>query len=648
MTVSAHHPGLRIMYRFQSRHSLAFLLIFCAPAVWAQAGRGEDPIKTEVRRCGQMLSSDPGAALRIAESLLPRTDLPTETQIQLTACLGISQAMLGQGGNAASSAERLLQLAATPGLPDQPIMFARLQAGDILTQTGQLQKALDLYDSIQVDAIATGDIIAQQRSLAAVGILHASLLDDPEGALPYFKHLLEITERLKQPPTATDGLTYYNYGYALLLLRRYDEADGMFDRAAVTLNAVAGQQVLLRRIDSHRAEILRAQGKFEAAASRFQQVAGQQHAQGDSQGEVVTLQRLARTRLQQERGADALVLAQQAQEMAERGGYPPERRHGLDLLADIHAALGHVDQAMRLVQQGRDIDRANARDGALDRLASMQARSVHTDADRVETLLQGARDRLLRNAAIAVAAVLALAGVATALLYRRRQRRLMALCTLDPLTGLLNQREFDRQVQALRPIEGGPGQHAILAIELDTLTAVNAAHGRDAGDRLLKAVARCLQAACDRHDLLSRPSAGRFMIARPDTTAEAVFALADHLCRQVRQLQVEDGGGQVLAATLTIGVAPLPLFPTTPPCWRDSISVAERARTVARRSGTDGWAGLWGKAAGAAGGCDGARLLDDVDHALAQGWVTVAGDRPMSWSRRQDAAPETGPRVRHA
>ncbi|MFN3686259.1 diguanylate cyclase domain-containing protein [Salinarimonas sp.] len=97
----------------------------------------------------------------------------------------------------------------------------------------------------------------------------------------------------------------------------------------------------------------------------------------------------------------------------------------------------------------------------------------------------------------------------------------------DPLTGLPNRRSFhDRLAQALET-----GGCALLVVDLDGFKPVNDAHGHEAGDRLLVAIAERLQACAGPAGFVARLGGDEFAVILP--AAEVARAAAEEIVRAV-------------------------------------------------------------------------------------------------------------------
>lgn len=81
----------------------------------------------------------------------------------------------------------------------------------------------------------------------------------------------------------------------------------------------------------------------------------------------------------------------------------------------------------------------------------------------------------------------------------------------DPLTGLINRREFEQRLQhVLQNIPGENRQHILCFIDLDNFKQINDTYGHMAGDALLKHIAVCLREKVRETDTLARIGGDEF------------------------------------------------------------------------------------------------------------------------------------------
>ncbi len=135
----------------------------------------------------------------------------------------------------------------------------------------------------------------------------------------------------------------------------------------------------------------------------------------------------------------------------------------------------------------------------------------------------------------------------------RSRRRLKDQANRDRLTGLYNRRFFDQQMERLwRETEDRGRPLSLVFIDLDRFKSINDVHGHDMGDRVLKAAARLIRAACRRDDLVARYGGEEFVAVFPGMEAGDAAATAE----SVRKLVAARSRGLAgLRVTVSIGTA---------------------------------------------------------------------------------------------
>jgi diguanylate cyclase (GGDEF)-like protein len=110
-------------------------------------------------------------------------------------------------------------------------------------------------------------------------------------------------------------------------------------------------------------------------------------------------------------------------------------------------------------------------------------------------------------------------------LQKARIRLLEGLTVTDELTGLLNRRGFDLELQRTLARAQRLGEEGLLVLcDLDRFKAVNDRHGHPAGDRLLQGMAAALRARTRRSDAVARVGGDEFAILLTHTTPERARA----------------------------------------------------------------------------------------------------------------------------
>ncbi len=128
---------------------------------------------------------------------------------------------------------------------------------------------------------------------------------------------------------------------------------------------------------------------------------------------------------------------------------------------------------------------------------------------------------------------------------------LLSLSTLDPLTGVGNRRAFDEQVQELlRMRNRAPTSASLLLLDLDHFKEVNDSWGHYTGDRLLRDVAKLIDARMRAGDHAFRFGGDEFAVL---ALGEGVLNLGQDLCDRIAALSQE----RKLPVTVSVGIATL-------------------------------------------------------------------------------------------
>ncbi|HEY8553791.1 MAG TPA: EAL domain-containing protein [Burkholderiales bacterium] len=144
-------------------------------------------------------------------------------------------------------------------------------------------------------------------------------------------------------------------------------------------------------------------------------------------------------------------------------------------------------------------------------------------------------------------------GATLAAIRQRDEALRRAEC--DPLTGLVNQRYFYRELA----LECGRGDRngnagAVLCIDLDGFRAVNERLGAAAGDRLLGQVAGLLRSRIRDNDMLARFEGDEFLALARGVNREGALKVARAINQVLQDYQFSDGELR-LAISASIGIA---------------------------------------------------------------------------------------------
>jgi diguanylate cyclase (GGDEF)-like protein/PAS domain S-box-containing protein len=165
---------------------------------------------------------------------------------------------------------------------------------------------------------------------------------------------------------------------------------------------------------------------------------------------------------------------------------------------------------------------------------------------------------------------------------RKLARELSWQATHDPLTGLINRSEFERQIAAaLRSARQQQHTHALLYMDMDRFKIVNDTCGHGAGDVLLQLLAKMLHRHMREADVLARlggDELGALLLHCPLSQATRI---ADEIRQSIRDFRfVWDSRSFELG--ISIGIAPI-----TPECTSTAelLVAADQACYVAKEHG---------------------------------------------------------------
>jgi diguanylate cyclase (GGDEF)-like protein len=134
------------------------------------------------------------------------------------------------------------------------------------------------------------------------------------------------------------------------------------------------------------------------------------------------------------------------------------------------------------------------------------------------------------------------AHAAIALSNARLVERLERQAAEDPLTGLANQRAFQRAcVAEFSRAEREGGSVSIVILDLDHFKAINDEFGHPYGDQVLCGVADALRTSVRPHDTVARMGGEEFAILLPSTDRETARDVAERMRAAVGRVPVRDG-----------------------------------------------------------------------------------------------------------
>ncbi|MBD1877100.1 EAL domain-containing protein [Nodosilinea sp. FACHB-131] len=127
----------------------------------------------------------------------------------------------------------------------------------------------------------------------------------------------------------------------------------------------------------------------------------------------------------------------------------------------------------------------------------------------------------------------------------------------DPLTGLVNRREFERRLhQAIARAQAHEGSYVLCYLDLDQFKIVNDTCGHNAGDELLRQITNLLQSHIRKTDTLARLGGDEFGVLLYQCALEQALRVAHSLKDAVQDFRFA-WAGNTFAIGVSIGVVPI-------------------------------------------------------------------------------------------
>jgi diguanylate cyclase (GGDEF)-like protein/PAS domain S-box-containing protein len=165
---------------------------------------------------------------------------------------------------------------------------------------------------------------------------------------------------------------------------------------------------------------------------------------------------------------------------------------------------------------------------------------------------------------------------------RGMEREMMYLARHDPLTGLINRREFEKRLQhCLTTAHDEARLHALFYLDLDEFKVVNDTCGHLAGDEMLKQVTGLLKARLRKTDTLARLGGDEFGVLLEDTDLEDARRVGDSLRTEVRSFRFA-WQERIFEIGVSIGLVPITGESLD---MAQVLSAADAACYVAKESG---------------------------------------------------------------
>jgi diguanylate cyclase (GGDEF)-like protein len=134
---------------------------------------------------------------------------------------------------------------------------------------------------------------------------------------------------------------------------------------------------------------------------------------------------------------------------------------------------------------------------------------------------------------------------------------LLNLSITDPLTGLMNRRQFETSLSQEAARARRYGAMSLLMVDVNLFKHVNDTYGHQIGDEALKLVAKVLNSCTRSTDICARLGGDEFAIILPHTDGEEAGAVRERIMRCMSHSPVTAGDASV-PITVSVGLGTLP------------------------------------------------------------------------------------------
>ncbi|MGB8855477.1 MAG: EAL domain-containing protein [Burkholderiales bacterium] len=184
-------------------------------------------------------------------------------------------------------------------------------------------------------------------------------------------------------------------------------------------------------------------------------------------------------------------------------------------------------------------------------VVGLDDQSVLLRLDGTEYPIDDSTAPILDNSGQIMGAVLVFSDVSQ---QRFLSRQLSHQASHDPLTGLINRREFEERLKrAIAEVRGGKLQHVLFFMDLDQFKVVNDTCGHVAGDALLRQISAAFEHELRHSDTLARLGGDEFGVLLQHCPTEQALQIADQLLNAARDLRFT-WNGRVFPIGVSIGM----------------------------------------------------------------------------------------------
>ena len=199
----------------------------------------------------------------------------------------------------------------------------------------------------------------------------------------------------------------------------------------------------------------------------------------------------------------------------------------------------HMDEASDLDQLKNDIQaQLGSLDGKLNAFLSSESDRATKAEKKAHTLIGAIRELAQESEQL-----------------RGKLENAQKRAIRDALTGLPNRLAYDERMRSeYARFQRSGSKLSLTVLDIDKFKSINDTYGHQAGDRVLKHLARELQSQIREQDFFGRFGGEEFVLLLPDTDGKGAFQLADELRRHIELCRFKHKDSPV-NVTISCGIA---------------------------------------------------------------------------------------------
>jgi diguanylate cyclase (GGDEF)-like protein len=287
----------------------------------------------------------------------------------------------------------------------------------------------------------------------------------------------------------------------------------------------------------------------------------------DSSEEFLCLLNLGKVHLGQENNEAAFSTLQNALTISQTANDRPGAYKCYQLLSEIYKKQRDFETALQHYQRYHEIKETIFNENASKRLDGLKI--IH----QVETAKRDAEIHYLKTIEL------------NREIEERKntQASLEKLAAIDPLTGLLNRREFFNQGEREFDKAQTSGQPlTAILLDLDNFKQINDSYGHAIGDQVLIQMAKIIREYLRQSEIIGRYGGDEFMILLPNSASAQGQRISERLQEKIVELKI-DIPEDDLVVTLSLGIADLK--ETKSATLEMLLECADQALYTAKRAG---------------------------------------------------------------